>query len=135
MTVAILGIMLVTTTGCSWQAWEMDYGTPAQQFHSVDVMAHGAPYLGKKVTVKGVVKQLQIDKQLRVTLILDHQVHCDLGIQDQAGVDYYKKYTNIGDTLFIDGFLKEIDEKRAYLFPAMGRDKRAGFTPFTPPPP
>jgi hypothetical protein len=130
--VAMVGVMLVAT-GCCWRAWEMDYGKPVQQFHSVDVMAYSAPYLGKKITVKGIVQQLQVDDQLRVTLVLDHQVCCDLGIQDHAGVDYYKKHTNVGDTLFMDGFLKTIDKERAYLSPAMGRENSAPFAPFVPP--
>ena len=54
-------ISLLCLAGCSTgrgfiQGWQMDYGRPAAQFMAQDVATLAEPYIGKKITVQGVVE-------------------------------------------------------------------------------
>ena len=50
----ILFLVLLQTAGCG-KAWQMDYSAPAAQFNEDKLLEKGKPFIGQKITVKGVV--------------------------------------------------------------------------------
>ena len=108
--------------GCG-SGWKMDYAEPAAQFNAEDVAQNARPYLGKKVTVKGTLTKTDLTDPLNRKLYVADVICCNLGNSAQA-----QAYL-IGQTVFIDGFLKRCQTGDVLLDPAAGRDPGANFNP------
>ena len=52
----------------------MDYGRPAAQFMAQDVATLAEPYIGKKITVQGVVEGRDFTDPDDAVLILEHGI-------------------------------------------------------------
>ncbi len=120
---AILSVLLVAMNGCG-QGWEMDYGDPVAQFNETAVLEKATPFMGKKITIKGVVTKHDLSDPDNCKLYLQHPICCNFGDKKRA-VEYYK----VGKTVFIDGFLKRCEEGDILMEPAGGRDPKAEFNP------
>jgi len=120
---AIISVLLVAMTGCG-QGWEMDYGDPAAQFNEKAVLEKAKSFLGKKITVKGVVTKQDLTDPENCKLYLQHSICCNLGDKKRLAKSY-----EVGNTVFIDGFLKRCEEGDILLEPAGGRDPKAKFNP------
>ena len=121
-----LTLLVALYLGSCSKAWQMDYGKPAAQFLAKDVATKGQPYLGEKITIKGTVAKVDTSDPKAAWVYLEHGIRCNLG-KFQAMAQSYK----VGDTAFIDGFLKRCAEGEVLLEPAMGRDSKAPFTPIS----
>lgn len=119
-----LGVALLATgLGCG-QSWQMDYGEPAAQFLSTDLGEKGRQHLGKKITVRGIVTQVDTDDSEVAWLYLDQGVRCNFGQFSQMA-----ESISVGETVYVDGFLKQCKPGNILLEPALLRDGEASFLP------
>lgn len=102
----------------------MDYGKPAAQFLEADLATQGQAFVGKKITVKGTVAKVDLSDPKSATIHLSGGIQCDLG-KFKAMAESCK----IGDTVYVDGFLKRCEERDILIDPAMLRDPTAPFSP------
>lgn len=119
----ILSMLLFQLAGCG-KGWELDYGEPVAQFNEQAVLKKAKPFLGKKITVKGVVTKQDLTDPENCKLYWHHSICCNLG-HFQRMAEGYK----VGETVFIDGFLNRCEEGDILLEPAVGRDPKADFNP------
>ena len=121
--VAILGAVIVgaLVSGC-WQGWQMDYGKPAGQFLAAEVVGKGGAYVGKKVTIKGTVLRVDTSVPDDAVVVLENGITCKFG-KFAAMADQYK----VGETIYVDGYLKRCKPEDVLMEPAMGRDPKAPF--------
>jgi hypothetical protein len=121
----IVSLLLLSTlfTGCG-KGWEMDYGTPAAQFHSEDLVQHGKGFLGKKITVKGTITRVDTSNADSAWVYLDHGIRCHFGKFDRMAESFKE-----GDEAYVDGFLEKCEPGNILLDPALGRDPAAAFNP------
>ncbi|MGB1129619.1 MAG: hypothetical protein ACPG4K_06190 [Haloferula sp.] len=116
-----LSLLLVS---CSPKGWAMDYGKPAAQFEEGDVAVKGKGFVGKKVTVKGIVEKVDLTDPQAAWVHLSGGVRCNLGdFRAMAGG------MKAGEEVYMDGFLKSCEEANVVLDPAMSRDPTAKFDP------
>ena len=120
---SILSMILFLLAGCG-KGWEMDYGVPAAQFNEKAVLEKAKPFLGKKITVKGVVTKQDLTDPENCKIYLQHSICCNLGDKKRLAESY-----EVGKTVFIDGFLNRCEEGDILLEPAGGRDPKAEFNP------
>jgi hypothetical protein len=120
---AIISVLLVAMTGCG-QGWEMTYGDPAAQFNETTVLEKAKPFLGKKITIKGVVTKQDLSDPDNCKIYLQSPICCNFGDFKRSAESY-----KVGKTVFIDGFLKRCEEGNILLEPAGGRDPKAEFKP------
>lgn len=124
-----LGSMLVlmmawwTASGCG-KGFQMDYGKPAAQFLQADVAAKGKAYLGRKITIQGVVTKVEVSDPAHAWIYLEHGIRCNLGKFKAMAAS--KKP---GDVVSVDGFLERCDAADILIEPAMLRDPTAPFNP------
>ena len=111
------------TLGCS-KSWQMDYGTPAAQFLSADLVAKGEQFVGKKITVHGTVTKIDTSDPKSAWIYLDHGVRCNFGKFQAMAAE-----SRVGDTVSVDGFLMRCEDGNVLLEPAMLRDPTAPFSP------
>lgn len=102
----------------------MDYGAPAAQFLTVGVATNGPGYLGEKITVKGTVTQVVTDPTDGAWIYLDNGVRCNLGTFRAMA-----EGVSVGETVLVDGILRQCDSDDILLEPALLRDPTAPFTP------
>lgn len=102
----------------------MDYGKPAAQFHEQDLLAKGNAFVGKKITVKGIVKKVDTTDPKSAWIILSKGTRCNFG-KFKAMAESY----SVGEEVYVDGFLKRCHEGDVLIEPAMGRDPTAPFDP------
>jgi len=118
------------STGCGFiQGWQMDYGRPAAQFMAQDVAALAEPYIGKKITVQGVVEGRDFTDPDDAVLILEHGIFCHFGKFARMAQAYAD-----GETGWVDGFLVQCEPGKIVIRPALGRDPTAHFAPLRPTP-
>ena len=110
-------------TGCG-KGWEMDYGKPAAQFLQKDVESKGKEYIGKKITIKGVVSKTDFTDPDAPLVFLEGGIKCNFGEMKAMAQDCKK-----GDTVYIDGFLKKCEKGDIVIDPATSRDSTAAFNP------
>ena len=104
--------------------WQMDYGEPAAQFLSANVAMQGPRYVGEKVTVQGTVTEVLPDRADGAWIYLNNGVRCNLGkFQAMAGE------VSVGETVLVDGILRQCDPEDILLEPALLRDPVAPFSP------
>lgn len=120
---AIVSMLLITIVGCG-TGWETDYGEAAAQFNEEKVLEKGAPYLGKKIVIRGVVSKHDITDPKNCKVYLGHSICCNFGDLTLMAENCKK-----GDTVFVSGFLRRCEQGDIYLEPAMGRDPEAEFSP------
>jgi len=116
--------------GCGFsQGWQMEYGRPAAQFMAQDVATLADPYMGKKITVQGVVKGRDFTDPDDAVLILEHGIFCHFGKFARMAQAYAD-----GETVWVDGFLVQCQPGKIVIRPAHGRDPTAHFGPLRPTP-
>lgn len=116
-----LSLLLVS---CSPKGWAMDYGKPAAQFEEGDVAVKGKGFVGKKVTVKGIVEKVDLTDPQAAWVHLSGGVRCNLGdFRAMAGG------MKAGEEVYMDGILKNCEEGDVVLDPAISRDPKADFDP------
>jgi hypothetical protein len=104
--------------------WDLTYGKSEAQFHQEQVAQKGTPYLGKRVTIKGVVTKIDVSDPEAAWLHLENGVSCFMG--HYQGLSEHNK---VGQTIYVDGFLERCEDGDVLLKPAVIRDPSAPFTP------
>ena len=79
-------------------------------------------YVGKKITVKGTVTRVDISDPNSSRIYLKEGIVCNLGTFKAMATS-----CKIGDTVFVDGFLKRCDDGDILIEPALLRDPAAKF--------
>ena len=120
----LITIGVVLLIGCS-EGWVLDYHEPAAQFLAKDVTTKAKPYVGRhvKITIKGIVTKVNINDPNSSLIYLKEGIECNLKIRAMAST------CKVGDTVYVDGFLKRCDEDKVLLEPATLRDPTAKFAP------
>ena len=114
-------IFTIFFSGC--QGWILDYGKPAAQFLEKDVLTYSEDYLGEKITVKGIVFELNAGENAK--LILESGIECRFHKRGVQSADQIEK----GDEVYVDGILKRVDKDHVLMSPVVLRDSRASFNP------
>ena len=110
-------------SGCG-KGWQMDYGKPAAQFHEQDVLGKGKAFVGKKITVKGVVEKVDSSDPDSAWILLSEGTRCNFG-KFKRMAEGFKP----GDIIYVDGFLKRCEKDDVVIDPAISRDRKAPFEP------
>lgn len=118
-----LSIVLLLNAGCG-ESWQMDYGQPAAQFLEEDVATKGSAFVGKKITVKGTVVNIDVSNPKAARIHLATGMVCNFG-KFKAMAEQFQP----GDTIYVDGFLKRCERDYLVMDPAISRDPTAPFTP------
>lgn len=118
-----LPVLALFLTGCG-QKWQMDYGRPAAQFRQEDLAAKGAAFVGRKITVRGTVTKVDVSVPGSARIYLADGIECDL-VPSMASA----KSCAVGETLYVDGFLKQCGPGKVVIAPAMLREATAPFSP------
>jgi hypothetical protein len=116
-------VLACATLGCS-KGWQLDYGKPSAQFVSKSIAVKGAPFIGKKITVKGRVVKVDTSNPEAALIYLENSIQCNLG-----GFTAMANGCTVGDVIYVDGFLARCEEGRIVLEPALIRDPTAPFSP------
>ena len=103
----------------------VDYGQPAAQFEEADVLAEGKAFIGKKITVKGVLKKVDLSDPESIWLVLSNGTRCHFEDREAMAKSY-----RVGEEIYVDGILKSCEKGSVLIDPAIGRDPRAPFKPF-----
>ena len=128
--ILVLGVLgLMVSSGCTRDSpgssgWQMDYGTPAAQFEEGSVLEKGPAFIGRKITVRGVVTRQDLSDTESCKIYLGHSICCDFG-----GFEAMARAYAPGETVFVDGVLVRCEEGEILLRPALGRDPTAPFEP------
>lgn len=104
--------------------WKMDYGKPKAQFHAKQVAAKGKPFIGKKITIKGVVEKIDTTDPKAAVVTLVGGIRCEFG--------KFKAMAEgkaVGKEVYVDGILRACVKGEARLSPALYRDPKARFEP------
>ena len=119
----LMCFMLLFFVGC--HGWILDYGKPAAQFDEKAVLlAHGEAYLGKKITVKGVVADITKGHDAKIEL--ESGIECYFH-KNGVGWAYHVKK---GEEVYVDGILNTLEKNKVILKPVGLRDPKASFEPF-----
>lgn len=110
-------------SGCG-NGWQMDYGQPAAQFLQADMASRGKAFVGKKITVKGTVTKVDVNDPESAWIHLVGGIQCNFGTFKAMA-----ESCKVGDTVYVDGFLKRCEEGDVLIDPAMLRDPTAPFSP------
>jgi hypothetical protein len=120
----VMGLIL-SVFGCAFfKGWQMDYGKVKAQFEEVDLAKKGEGFIGEKVTVRGVVKRVDLSDEGDPKVFLAHGTQCHFGKMLAMA-----KGMQVGETVYIDGFLEKCEDGEVVLKPAMSRDPKAPFNP------
>ena len=110
---------IVSCKGC-----QMDYGKPAAQFRQESLLQKGKPYIGRKITVKGKVTRVDTSDPKQAWVHLEGGIRCDFGTFDRMA-----KGNKVGETVYVDGFLRRCETGDILIEPATNRDQKAPFSP------
>ena len=120
----VMGLVL-SVSGCNFlKGWQMDYGRVKAQFEEGDLAGKGKAFVGEKVTVRGVVKRVDLSDEGNPKVVLTQGTECHFG--RMLGM---AKGMSVGETVYIDGFLEKCGDGEVILKPAMSRDPKAPFNP------
>jgi hypothetical protein len=108
----------------SCKGWQMDYGKPAAQFHQESLLEKGKPYIGRKITVKGKVASVDTSDPKTAWVHLEGGIRCNFG-----EFDLMAKNNKVGETVYVDGFLRRCEPGDILIEPALKRDHTAPFAP------
>ena len=99
----LMCFMLLFLVSC--HGWILDYGKPAAQFDEKAVLlAHGEAYLGKKITVKGVVADITKGHDAKIEL--ESGIECYFHKNGVGWADHVKK----GEEVYVDGILNTLEK-------------------------
>lgn len=122
--VIVLGVIFIGS-GCEFiNGWKLDYGSAKAHIEESDLAERGKEFVGKKVVVRGMVKQVDFSKEKNPKIILSHGTECHFG-KMKAMAEAIK----VGDSVMISGILVEGKDEQLFLKPAMNRDPKAPFKP------
>ena len=122
-TLLMMSVLILVSLGVGCQGLKMDYGQPAAQFLEADVAWAGTKFLGKKITILGLVTRVDVSKPPAVSVHLGHGIICDFSdFPAMAGS------LSSGDTALIDGILNSCEDGAIEIDSAMLRDPTAPFT-------
>ena len=96
---------------------------PAAQFLEKDVLIHSEDCLGEKITVKGIVFEVNAGENAK--LILESGIECRF---HKRGVQWANQIEK-GDEVHVDGILKIIYKDHVLMSPVGLRDPGAPFNP------
>ncbi len=121
--ILITSIATVLLVGC-WKGWVLDYRQPAAQFLAKDVSSKAKSYVGKnkKITIKGIVTKVNISNPNSSRIHLKEGIECNLGKFKAMATS-----CKIGETVYVDGFLKRCDDGDILMEPALLRDPTGKF--------
>ena len=121
----LLILLLVTfhLTGCG-KKFELDYGDPAAQFSEASLLGGGKQFIGKMISVKGVVTKQDVSDPDNCMIYLSHSIRCNLGDM-KSMADSYK----VGNTVIITGHLERCEDGDILLEPAVGTDPNLEWSP------
>jgi len=108
----------------SCKGWQMDYGKPVAQFQQGSLLEKGKPYIGKKITVKGKVARVDTSDPKTAWIHLEGGIRCNFGKFDRMA-----KGNKVGETVYVDGFLRRCEPGDILIEPALNRDPAAPFAP------
>lgn len=118
--------MVALLTGCGdfLRGWHLDYGTPNVQILQSDLAKYGNSYVGKHITVKGVVTNIDLKNPEIGWIELEHGIRCGFPLPD------FKPMINSvskGETVYVDGYLKGFKKNEITIEPSILRDPKAPF--------
>ena len=120
-------LILISTglllAGCG-KEWGLEYGDAAAQFNEDTLLEKAKPFVGKKITVKGVVTKQNLTDPENCRIYLSHSICCNLGDFQRMAEGY-----TVGKTVFITGFLERCEEGDILLQPAVGTEPNGEFNP------
>lgn len=120
----VLGVIPIVF-GCGFiKGWKMDYGRAKAHIEESDLAKRGKKFVGKKVLVRGVVKQLNFSEEKNSKVILSHGTECHFGKMKKMA-----EAIKVGEIVVISGFLCKSENQKLFLNPAMQRDPKAPFKP------
>jgi hypothetical protein len=99
-----------------------DYGEPAAQFDAKDVAALASKYIGKKISVRGVVDHIDVTDPQHCRVYLKEGISVDM-----LHLEAMAKDCKPGSVVTLDGILKQHGAKDAVLVPGARRDDNAPF--------
>lgn len=119
-----LALLVPLVGGC--QGWEMTYGDSKAQFEAADAMALAREYVGEKVTVRGTVVGVVVSElgSTQATVTLEGGVRAQFGDMVEMAMS-----CEAGEVVYIDGFVRAVDQSTVTLEPAALRDPTAPFEP------
>ena len=121
-----LPILLLVTfhlAGCEKKTG-LDYGDPEAQFNEASLLVAGKPYIGKMVSVKGVVTKQDVSDPDNCMIYLGHSIRCNLGEMKSMAESY-----KVGKTVIITGHLERCEDGDILLGPALGTDPNVEWNP------
>jgi len=123
-TSAALALLVLLVGGC--QGWAMDYGDPKAQFEAEDAVVLAREYVGEKVTVRGTVVGVVVSDlgSTQTTVTLEGGVRARFGDMVEMATSCEE-----GQVVYIDGFVRTVDQYTVTIEPAMLRDPAARFEP------
>ncbi|MBI1371675.1 MAG: hypothetical protein GC159_02780 [Phycisphaera sp.] len=126
-TLALAGLTLSLGALPGCHGGVIDGAKPVAQFESADAVVHAGEYLGKKITVRGVVTSIIPPRRKDSTECVVELDGCVFAVFD----DYQtaKKACKVGETVYIDGVVDEADGAEIDLKSVVARDPKAPFTP------
>ena len=120
---ALTTIFIILGMGCNYsEGWVMDYHKPHAQFHAEDIYSKAEKFIGKKVTIKGKILNVE-NRDDGNHIYLEHNIHCIFPSWHWGG------NLKVGETIYIDGILKSIEDDQVFISPALKRDPLATFKP------
>jgi len=81
----------------------MDYGKVKAQFEEVDVAEKEKPFIGKKVTVRGIVKRVDLREKGNAKVLLTNGTECHFG-----NMELIAREMEVGKVVYVDGFLRSV---------------------------
>ena len=124
----VLGVIFIGSgsgSGCEFiNGWKLDYGSAKVHIEESDLAERGKEFVGKKVVVRGMVKQVDFSREKNPKIILSYGTECHFG-KMKAMAEAIK----VGDSVMISGILVEGKDEQFFLKPAMNRDPKAPFNP------
>jgi len=122
-TLAIVLFAMFYLAGCG-KKLGLEYGGAQAQFNEGAVLEKGKPFVGKKITVKGVVTKQDLTDPENCRIYLGHSICCNLGDLQKMAESY-----TVGKTVFITGYLERCEEGDILLEPAVGTEPGGAFNP------
>lgn len=122
---SLLLLLLATShlTGCGKELG-LEYGDAEAQFDEETVFGKAQPFVGKKITVKGVVTKQDLSDPRNSMIYLSHSIRCNLGDMRSMAESY-----TVGKTVVITGYLKHCEEGDILLEPAVGTNPKIDINP------
>ena len=122
-TLLLLFIVTLHLAGCGKELG-LEYGDPEAQFNEAAVLANAKPYVGKKISLKGVVTKQDVSDSENCMIYLSHSIRCNLGNMKSMAESYM-----VGKTVIISGYLDRCEDGDILLEPAVGTDPNVDWNP------